>query len=154
MLHVSITPWLRLQQEAKWVNINFERRDLNFLQKIHLPLMILEKFAFSFAFNLRKQNVTDSSFTPLKQTLCCTRKLLLKHCKFLHIASTVVYQTMVAHSTPCLCLDPSLIFSPTKQLYSKVGISGIYRYGKVHSKATYEWHADNIRVHTSDIRMT
>ena len=25
---------------------------------------------------------------------------------------------------------------------------------KVHGKTTYEWHTDNIRVHTSDIRMT
>ena len=28
-------PWLQLQQEAEWVNINFERRDLNFPQKSH-----------------------------------------------------------------------------------------------------------------------
>ena len=33
--YISTTPWLRLQQEAEWVNINFERRDLNFWQKLH-----------------------------------------------------------------------------------------------------------------------
>ena len=44
-----------LQQEAEWVNINFGRRDLN---SPPAP-MILEKFAFCFVFNLRKQYVTD-----------------------------------------------------------------------------------------------
>ena len=65
--YISTTPWLRLQQEAEWVNINFERRDLNSPQKSHLPPYDLEKFAFFFAFNLRKQNATDFSFTPLTQ---------------------------------------------------------------------------------------
>ena len=51
LFYVSTTQWLRLQQEVEWVNINFERRD----QKFTLPTpMILEKFALSFAFNLRK----------------------------------------------------------------------------------------------------
>ena len=31
--YVSTKPWLRRQQEADWVNINFDRRDLNFPQK-------------------------------------------------------------------------------------------------------------------------
>ena len=46
-----------------WVNINFERRELNSPHNIHAPPpMILEKF------NLRKQNATDFSFISLTQT--------------------------------------------------------------------------------------
>ena len=37
LFYVSTTPWLRLQQEAEWVNINFERGDLNFTQKNYPP---------------------------------------------------------------------------------------------------------------------
>ena len=56
LFHVSITPWLRLQQEAEWININIERRDLNsFHRKVTLSPMVLEKLAFSFAFNLKKK---------------------------------------------------------------------------------------------------
>ena len=46
-------------------------------RKITLPPMILKKFAFSFAFDLRKQNVADFSFIYLTQTLSCALKLLL-----------------------------------------------------------------------------
>ena len=35
LFYVSTTPWLRLQQEAEWENINFERRNLNSPQKCH-----------------------------------------------------------------------------------------------------------------------
>ena len=35
--YVSTTPWLRLEQEAEWVNINFERRDLDSPYKNHHP---------------------------------------------------------------------------------------------------------------------
>ena len=62
----------QLQQEAEWVNINFERKDLNFPQKREVtlpPPVILDKIAFSFAFNLRKQNVTDFSLISLTQNL-------------------------------------------------------------------------------------
>ena len=64
--------------------------------------MIFEKFALSLAFNLRKQNATG-------------------FCKLLNIVSTVAYQIMVAHQFPLPLPRPSLIFSPTKQPYSKVG---------------------------------
>ena len=67
LFYISTTPWLRLQQEAEWVNINFETRDLNSPQKSHPPPMILEKLAFVFVFNLRKQNVTDFSFILFTQ---------------------------------------------------------------------------------------
>ena len=67
LFYVSANPWLWLQKEAEWVNITFERRDPNSHGKVTLPLMILEKFAFSFAPNLRKQNVTDFSFISFIQ---------------------------------------------------------------------------------------
>ena len=41
------------------VNINFERRDLTFVQKSHASP---EHFGEAFAFNLIKQNVTYFSF--------------------------------------------------------------------------------------------
>ena len=39
--------------------------------------MILEKFAFSFAFNLKKQNKTDFPFISLTQNFVLSFKLLL-----------------------------------------------------------------------------
>ena len=62
LFYVSTTEWLQLQQEAERVNINFEKRDLNSPEKSHPHPMILEKFIFSFVFNLRKQSATDFSF--------------------------------------------------------------------------------------------
>ena len=61
----SSISWLWLQQEAKWININLERRDLDSLQKCHPSPMILEKFPFFFAFYWRKQNLIDYSFISL-----------------------------------------------------------------------------------------
>ena len=80
--------------------------------------MILEKFAFSFVFKLLPGTV------------------------FLHIVSTVAYQTMVAHQY-FLPLPRSLILSSTKQPYSKVilfiylGNSGMYRYGNSVSTSNF-----------------
>ena len=84
------------------------------------PTMVLE-FAFSFAFNLRKQNVTE---------LCRAFKLLLPGA----VSFSTSYQRWhirqwLLISAPCLCLVPSLITSPIKQPYSKVGNSRMYRYG-------------------------
>ena len=59
--------------------------------------MILEKFAFSFARNLKKQNVTYFSFISLTQNFVLCLQFPARHCKFLHIVLTVAYQTMVAH---------------------------------------------------------
>ena len=67
LFYVPTTPWLRVQDEAGWVNINFERRDLNSPRKSHPLSMILERFAFYFAFDLRKQNVTDFSLISSTQ---------------------------------------------------------------------------------------
>ena len=111
----STTPWLRLQQKTTWVNINFERRDLNSPQKSHPPPMILEKFAFSFAFNIRKRNVVDFSFISLTQNLGCVFKLLLPGT----VSFSTSYQRWIIRqwlliSAPCFCLVPSLIFSTTK----------------------------------------
>ena len=91
-----------------WVNINFEKRFLNSPRKGHPPPDgNLEKFAFSFAFNLRKQNVTDFSF-------CCTFKLLLPG----NVTFSTSYQRWLIRqwllvSAPYLWLVPSFIFSPT-----------------------------------------
>ena len=52
-------------QETEWVKINFERKDLYSPHKSHPPRMIFGKFAFSFAFDLSKQNKTDFSFISL-----------------------------------------------------------------------------------------
>ena len=129
MFYVSTTPWLRRQQESEWVNINFERRDLNSPQKSHLSLMILGKFAFVFAFSLGKQNVTGF-FSPLQQkTFCCAIKLLLPGTvSFCTSCQRWLIRQWLIINTPCSCLVLSLIFSLTKQPYSKVGNSGIYWY--------------------------
>ena len=55
LFYVFITPWRRLQQGAEWAKE--ETKILHW--KVTLPPMILEKFAFSFAFNLRRQHVKD-----------------------------------------------------------------------------------------------
>ena len=71
--------------------------------------MILEKFAFAFAFNLRKQNVTDFSFISLTQNFVLHLYITtVRHCKFLHIVSTVAYPTMVAHQCPLSLPRPLL----------------------------------------------
>ena len=63
--------------------------------------MILEKIAFSFAFNLRKQNVTDLSFISFTQNfVLCHQITTARHCKSLHIVSKVAYQTLVRHQCP------------------------------------------------------
>ena len=90
-----------------------------FHRKFTLPPMILEKFALSFAFNLRKENVTDFSFIFLTQNVVLRHYITTARlCKFLHIVSTVAYQTLVV---PCLYLVPSLMLSSIKQPYSKEG---------------------------------
>ena len=80
--------------------------------------MILEKFVFSFAFNLRKQNVTDFSFISLTQTLRFAFKLLLAGT----VRFSISYQLWLIRqwlliNASCLCLVPSLIFSPTKSVW-------------------------------------
>ena len=111
LFYISTTPWLRLQQEAEWVNINFETRDLNSPQKSHPPPMILEKFAFYFVFNLRwkKCNRFFFHFFLTQNFVVCLKITSAMHCKFFHIVSTVAYQTMVARRCPlplpCPVLD-------------------------------------------------
>ena len=70
LFYVSATLWLRLQQEAEWVNIHFERRDLKRkVRKVTPPLDDFGKIYFFFAFNLRKQYVTDFSFISFTQNV-------------------------------------------------------------------------------------
>ena len=90
--------------------------------------MILEKFAFSSAFNLRKQ-ILNRFFCHLFNTNFCVFKLLLSGT----VSFSTSYQRWLNRqwlfiSAPCLCLIPSLIFSPTKGPYSKVGNSRMSRY--------------------------
>ena len=69
LFYVSTNPLVQLQQEDEWFNINFEKRDLNSPQKSHSPPMILDEVVFSFAFDLRKQNVIDFSFISVAQNV-------------------------------------------------------------------------------------
>ena len=63
--------------------------------------MVLGKLAFRFAFNLRKQNIKNFPFISLTQNfVLCLLITTASHCKFLHIVSTVAYQTIVAHLCP------------------------------------------------------
>ena len=66
VLYISTISWLRRQQEAMWVNINFERRDLTSAQKRH-PFP--DDFGENFAWNLIKQSVTHFYFIFLTQNL-------------------------------------------------------------------------------------
>ena len=71
--------------------------------------MILEKFAFFFSFNLRKQSVTDFSFSLTQNFVLCLEITTATHCKFFHIiVATVAYQKMVAHQCPSTMLRPLL----------------------------------------------
>ena len=50
LFYDSTTPWLRLQQEAERVNIDYERRDLNFARKNHPPPNDFEEICFLLCF--------------------------------------------------------------------------------------------------------
>ena len=131
LFYVSTTPWLRLYQEAEWVNINFERIDLNSPQKSHFSRDDFGAICFFLFFYLKKTKCNRFFYSSiLHKTLCCTFKLLL--------ADTVSFSTSYQRwlikqslliSAFCLCLVNFLIFGPTKQPYSKVGNSRMYRYG-------------------------
>ena len=70
---------------------------------------MLEKFALSFAFNLRKQNVTDFAFISLTQNcVLCHQITTGRHCKFLHIVLIMAYQTLVSHQCPLPLPNPLL----------------------------------------------
>ena len=118
------------------MNINFGKRDLS---SPPAP-MILEKFAFCFVFNLRKQYVTDFFSVSVTQNfVLCLQITTAWHYTFLNIVSTLAYQTMLVIRTLCLCLMPSLISSPTKQPYSKVGNSRMSRYGNTVFTSNFYW---------------
>ena len=114
-LKISLFPKI-LNCSAEWVNINFERNDLNFPQKSH----------------------PDFSFLSLTQNfMLCLLITTARHRKFLHIVSTVVYQTMVAHQCPLFLPGFLLDISLIKQPYSKVGNSRMYRYGNAIATLTF-----------------
>ena len=113
---------LRLSQETMWVNINFERRDLTSGEV--------------FAFNLIKQNVTHFSFIFLTLNFFVPLKNLNLnyYCQVAWVSSYCINGGLSDKgfsSVPPphrLCLFPSLIFSPTKQPYSKWGKSRMHWY--------------------------
>ena len=74
MFYLSTILWLRLQQESKWVKINFERKALTSPQESHPSL---DGFGEAFAFNLRKQNITHVSFMSLTQNFCSAPEKVL-----------------------------------------------------------------------------
>ena len=75
VFYFSTISLLRFQQETKWVNINFERRDLTSAQKSH-PFH--NEFGEIFVFNIIKQNVTHFSFIFLTTFLFYHEKLKYK----------------------------------------------------------------------------
>ena len=125
VFYFSTISWLRLQQEATWVNINFERRDLTSIKKSHSSP---NHFGEAFAFNLIKQNVTHFSFIFLRQDFFygLLKNLNLNyHCQVLQVALNCINGGLSGKSCssvrppPHLSHFPSLICSPTKQPYSK-----------------------------------
>ena len=73
VFHFSTISWLQLQQEAKWVNINFERRDLTSTQKGHPST---DDFGATFSLSLIKQDAAHFSFIFLTKK---TYAVLLKN---------------------------------------------------------------------------
>ena len=128
MLYFSTISWLRLQQETKWVNINFKRRDAISAQKSY-PFP--HDFGEIFAFNLIKQNVTHFSFIFLTQKI--KFKLLMPS----PVSFSTSYQQWIIRqrlliSAPASRFHPRLfsflICRATKQPYSKVDNSRMYQY--------------------------
>ena len=70
MLYVSTTQWLRLQQEAEWVNINFERRNLNSPQKCHPAPNDLGEICFFLCFQFKKTKCNRFFFHLFNSKLC------------------------------------------------------------------------------------
>ena len=75
----------RLQHKAEWLNINFEKKDLNSPQNSHLPPDEFGEICFFFAFNF-KRNVTDffSSLYYFNTKLCFV--LLSYYCRALQVS--------------------------------------------------------------------
>ena len=132
MLYFSTTSRLRFQQETKWVNINFERRDLTSAQESHSsPDDFGETFAFNtfntfnaFSFHLFNTKLFAMSLKNL--SLYC-------YCQVFYVSPYRINGGLSDKGCssvppPCFCLFPSLICSSTKQLYSKVDYSRMYRY--------------------------
>ena len=92
LFYFFIISWLRLQQEIKWVNINFDKKDLTSAQKSHSSP---DDFGKTFLFTLIKQNVTYFSFIFLTQNfLLCLWNLKFK----------LLLPGTVSFSTSCVCV--------------------------------------------------
>ena len=112
MFYFSTISWLWSQQETMWVNINFERRDLTSAEKS--PPTPCD-FGGIFVFNSTKQNVAHFSFIFLTENSCCAPEK----------PGTVRFS--ISHQRWLILVFPCLICSPTKQTYSKVDNSRMYR---------------------------
>ena len=98
LFYFFIISWLRLQQEIKWVNINFDKRDLTSAQKSHSSP---DDFGKTFLFTLIKQNVTYFSFIFLTQNfLLCLWNLKFK----LLLPGTVSFSTSCVCVYVCVCV--------------------------------------------------
>ena len=131
LFYVCTTPCLWLQQEAEWGSINFERKDLNFPQKSHPPSDDFKEICFFLCFSFKKTKCNRFFFHIFNTKLMWYAfELLLPDT----VSSSTSYQQWhirqwLLINPPWFCLIPFLIFSPIKQPYSKVGNSGMYRYG-------------------------
>ena len=137
VLYFSSISRLRLQQETKWVNIDFERRDLTSAQNSHPSS---DDFGEAFALNLIKHIATHFSFNFFfehKTFSCVPEKPEFKLRLPGNVSFSTWYQRWLIRQRllisnplppPRPCFFPSLICSPTKQPYPKVDNSRIYRY--------------------------
>ena len=125
LFYVFTTPWLRHQMEAEWVNINFERRDLNFEQESYPHTNDFGEICFFLCFWLKKTKCNTFFFHLFNTRLCAMS--LNNYCETSYQRWHIRQWFLI--SAHFLYFSPSLISSLTKQPYSKVGNSRIYQYG-------------------------
>ena len=111
---------LRVQIHELWDKIHELRVQIHVL-RVQIPELRVQIKLFGNSW---------SNFHIFKKNLCSAFKLPLPGT----VGSSTLYQQWhirewLLISAPCLYLVPFLIFSPIKQLYSKVDNSRMYRYG-------------------------
>ena len=84
LFYLSTTPWLRFQQEAEWVNITFERTDLNFLKKSHSSPDDSGKMYFFLCFQFKKTKCNRFFFHIFNTKLCAVP--LNYYCQALYVS--------------------------------------------------------------------
>ena len=104
-----------------WVNINFTRRYRSSAQKSHPSP---NDFGKTFACSSIKPNETHFSLIFLTQNvLLCSWKTPIwistaKYCKFLHIVSSLAYQTVAHQSKGCLSVTLLSTFASSLPRYA------------------------------------